>query len=385
MTTRPTRRSVLGIAGAAIVSGAALSGTTGADADTAHDRIPNGLKPGGALDLLVADLAAKDEFSGSLLLTHRDRTVLARSYGMANKAQLISNGPDTIFGLASVAKLITGIAVGQLAQARTLAYTDPLGKYLDGFAPDIADTVTIHHLLVHTSGLGDYMGMPGYWDTARSWTSAEEALAGTMDFIRQDTPASAPGASVVYSNSGYFLLGEIVAKASGQPFSDYLREHVFRPAGMDSTDHYTKPQWRDNPRIARPYRKEASGERVDTLEEHTFLEGAFSTCGDMARLARALLGNKLLTPAVTQLTLSGKLPSVARGPEPLLDFQAYGGQATLSANNEWSYKMGGGSSDGASTDFAMYPNRGWVVVVLSNYDLGNQRPITRMARQLITQ
>lgn len=256
--------------------------------------------------------------------------------------------------------------------------------YLDGFAAEIADTVTIHHLLTHTSGLGDYMGMPGYWETARSWTNAAQALAGTMDFIRRETTAFPAGAGTVYSNSGYFLLGEIVARASGQSFTDYLREHVFRPAGMASTGCYTKPQWRDNPRIARPYRKEPSGERVDTLEEHTFLEGVFATCGDMDRLARALLGNKLLTPAATQLVLSGKLPSRPMGPEPLLDFQAYGGQATLSANNEWSYRMGGGSSDGAATDFAMYPDRGWVVVVLSNYDLGNQRPITRLARQLIT-
>jgi CubicO group peptidase (beta-lactamase class C family) len=379
MTTRPTRRSVLGMAGAAgavIASGAALSGTAGA----ASGRIPDGLKPGGALDLLVADLAAKDEFSGSLLLTHRGRTVLARSYGMANKAASISNGPDTIFSLASVAKLITGIAVGQLTQARAVAYTDPLGKYLDGFT----DTVTIHHLLTHTSGLGDYMQLPGYWDTARSWTTSEQVVAGTMEFIRRETPAFAPGAGTRYSNSAYFLLGEIVAMASGQSFYDYLREHVFLPAGMNSTDYYTKPQWRDNPRIARPYRKEASGERVDTLELHTFAGEAFSTCGDMRRLADALLGNKLLTPAVTQLTLSGKCPTPPLGPEPLIDFQAYGGLAVLSANNEWCYKMSGGSSDGASTDFAMYPDCGWVSVILSNYAAETVRPIARLARQLIT-
>lgn len=185
--------------------------------------------------------------------------------------------------------------------------------YLDGFAAEIADTVTIHHLLTHTSGLGDYMGMPGYWETARSWTNAAQALAGTMDFIRRETTAFPAGSGTVYSNSGYFLLGEIVARASGQSFTDYLREHVFRPAGMASTGCYTKPQWRDNPRIARPYRKEPSGERVDTLEEHTFLEGVFATCGDMDRLARALLGNKLLTPAATQLVLSGKLPSRPMG------------------------------------------------------------------------
>jgi CubicO group peptidase (beta-lactamase class C family) len=380
MTTLPTRRSVLGMAGAVAVAGTALSGTAGAVTDTATDRIPRDLKPGGALDRLVADLAAKDEFSGGLLLTHRGRTVLARSYGMADKARAVSNGPDTIFGLASVTKLITGIAVGQLAQARAVAYTDAIGKYVDGFA----DTMTVHHLLTHTSGLGDFHGAPGYWETARSWTSTEQVLAGTMDFIRRETPAFAPGAGTRYSNSAYFLLGEIVAKASGQSFVDYLREHVFRPAGMDSTDFYTKPQRRDDPRIARPYRKEPSGERVDTLEEHVFIDGAFSTCGDMERLARALLGNKLLTPAVTQHTLSGKLPMAPQGPEPLIDFQAYGGLAILSANNEWCYKMSGGSTGGASTDFAMYPDRGWVSVVLSNYQAETVRPIARLARQLIT-
>lgn len=399
-----------GAAGAVIASGAGLtvvgaSGAaapaTGVGADSARSGpIPDDLKPGGALDRLVADLAAKDEFSGSLLLTHRGRPVLARSYGMANKAQSIHNGPDTIFGLASVTKLLTGVAIAQLAQRRKLAYSDPLGRYIDGFPFEIADTVTIHHLLTHSSGLGDYHGMPGYWEAARTWTSTEQVVAGTTDFIRRSTLAFPPGAGHLYSNSAYHLLGVIVAKASGQPsYFDYMRTHVFRPAAMASTDFYTKPQWRDDRRIARPYRKEESGERVDTLEQHVFIGtgagGAFATCADMDRFARALLGDELLEPAFSQLTLGGKIPAAGQRPPtgappaqdeqtPSVGFKAYGGLASLSDRNEWTYGLSGGSSAGASTDLAMYPNRGWVSVILSNYEQRTVQPIAALARRLIT-
>ncbi|WP_026359919.1 serine hydrolase domain-containing protein [Amycolatopsis nigrescens] len=405
MTTRPSRRTVLGMAGAAgaaVISGAApaIAKAAQTSTDSTSGRIPDDLKPGGALDRLVADLAAKDEFSGSLLLTHRGRPVLARSYGMANKAQSVPNGPDTIFGLASVTKLLTAIAVAQLVQRRKIAYGDPLGRHVSGFPAEIADTVTVHHLLTHGSGLGDFHAMPGYWETARTWTTVEQVVAGTTDFVRRSTLAFPPGAGDLYSNSGFHLLGEIVASASGQSFFDYQREHIFRPAGMTGSDFYTTAQWRGDKRIARPYRKEESGERVDTIDEHVFIGtgpgGAFSTCADMDRLVRALLGDKLLEPAFTGLLLDGKLP--IGGPRPRAGtaaepgeqdrptgFKAYGGIASLTDRNEWNYGLSGGSTGGASTDLGMYPDRGWVSVILSNYQAQTVQPIASLARRLINQ
>jgi CubicO group peptidase (beta-lactamase class C family) len=399
MTYQPSRRAVLGFAGAAGATGAiaAFAGAAGASGRATGDGIPAGLKPGGELDRFATDLAAKDQFSGSFLVTHRGRTVLARSYGMANRDLSIPNGPDTIFGLASVTKLLTGVAIGKLVQDRKLAYTDRLGQHVPGFPSEIAETVSIHHLLTHTSGLGDFMQTRAYQDAQQSWTTEQAVRDGCTDIIRQSTLAFPPGSRHLYSNSAYHLLGEIVTNASGQSLSDYLRENVFRRAGMHDSDFYTRTAWRDDRRIARPYAPPLSGgPRADVLGEHAFVgtghTGAFATCAGMDRLARALVGNRLLTPAFTQLTLGPKIPvgkvigppgGGVPTPVPGIGFKTYCGMANLDDANQWSYWMDGGSTGGESTDYAVYPDQGWVCVVLGNYELGTAQPIAAKARTLI--
>jgi CubicO group peptidase (beta-lactamase class C family) len=108
--------------------------------------IPDSLRPGGELDTLVAKLAVEGRFSGTVLLTHRKKPVLARSHGMADKVRRISNGPDTVFAersiqhsnLGSITKTFTGVAIASLAEQNRVAYGATLGTYLDGFAPEIA-------------------------------------------------------------------------------------------------------------------------------------------------------------------------------------------------------------------------------------------------------
>ncbi|MDX6283020.1 MAG: hypothetical protein QOH03_4091, partial [Kribbellaceae bacterium] len=205
-----------------------LGGTTAvlatglpSSADQAGGRMSDDLLPGGAFDRFVAAQAAAGTFSGSVLLTRRGRPVLARSYGMADKQRSVPNGPGTRFALASVTKLFTATAVAQLAQQGKLAYGATVGEYLTGFPAAIAGKVSIHHLLTHTSGLGDYHQAPGFWEKAATWTSRAAVMDGITDFIRQSALIAVPGVSWNYSNSGYHLLGAIVAQASGQSYYDY--------------------------------------------------------------------------------------------------------------------------------------------------------------------
>jgi CubicO group peptidase (beta-lactamase class C family) len=396
MTT--SRRSVLGLLGMApLVAGGLVTASGSGYAGT--DSVPAELRPGGALDRFAADLAARDEFSGALLLTCRGRTVLTRSYGMANKALSISNRPDTIFALASVTKLFTAVSLAQLAQHGKVAYHEKLGTYLDGFPAEIANTVTVHHLLTHTSGFGDHLRMPGFWATAATWASADEVMDGTMAFIRRSELSFPPGSETRYSNSGYHLLGAIVAKVSGQSYYDYVREHIFGPAGMRSTDFYTSARWRDDRRFARPYKKQPSGERTDDIAGKVFLGtpagDAFSTCVDMDRFAHALLGEKLLlNSAYSQLTLGEKVPMPPQAPpgspappagtaSPPAVFQCYGPQAFLTNNRRALGHTGG--APGESTEIQWYPGSRWVSVILSNYDIGTVAPIAALARRLITE
>jgi CubicO group peptidase (beta-lactamase class C family) len=380
MTT--TRRSVLGMLGA---SGAALAtasfGSGGASAATPADIR--------AFDQFVKDQAAKDAFSGSLLLVHRGRPVLARSYGRANDAA--PNGPDTLFAMASITKLFTAVAIAQLAQARKISYEGTLGTYVSGFPAQVADTVKVHHLLTHTSGLGDTFTMPGYLEEALTWTDVDQVMNGTTDYIRRSSPAFAPGAGSSYSNAGYHVLGAIVAQVSGKSYYDYVREHVLRPAGMTATDFYTRPQWHSDPRLAHPYARQPSGERTDVIDERLYVGtpagDAFTTCADMARFASALQGSKLLDRVFTGITLGGKVPlPPLQGPPaavPPVGFQCYGPMTVL-VNNQWVTGHGGGNR-GTSTDFQMYPDSDWVTVILSNYDYdGGPSPVVKKARDVVT-
>ncbi|MFF1607674.1 serine hydrolase domain-containing protein [Amycolatopsis sp. NPDC058278] len=387
MTT--TRRSALGLLGA---SGALLA--TGAVAGAASGPAvgPTSVDVR-AFDRFVKEQAAVDAFSGSLLLVHRGRPVLARSYGRANAAA--PNGPDTLFAMASVTKLFTAVAIAQLAQAGKLAYTSTLGSLLSGFPAAIADTVQVHHLLTHTSGFGDTFTMPGYLEEALAWTDVDQVMNGTTDYIRRSSPEFTPGAGSRYSNAAYHLLGAIVARVSGKSYYDYVREHVFRPAGMTTTDFCTRPQWHTDPRIAHPYAKQPSGGRADTIDQRLYVGtpagDAFTTCADLARFAAALQGSTLLDRAFTGITLSGKVPPPPQpGPPPggtpgapHVAFQCYG-PVTLLVGNQWVTGHGGGAP-GTSTDFQMYPDTGWVSVILSNYDYdGGPPPVVKKARDILT-
>jgi CubicO group peptidase (beta-lactamase class C family) len=244
--------------------------------------------------------------------------------------------------------------------------------------------------------MGDYNRSGAYWAEAITWSSAEEVMDGTLAFIRTSTLDFTPGTGHGYSNSGYHVLGAIVAKASGQTYYDYVREHIFRVAGMTSADFYTTPQWRDDRRIAHPYSKNTTRppteERLDAIDRQLFIGGpgggCLSNATDLVRFTKALLGNKLLNPAFTQLTLSPKAPIEPLPPRPgsapQIPFETYAPLAFI-INNRWAVGHAGGTTDGVSTNLEWYPDSDWVVVTLSNYDDRTTTPIDSLARNLITQ
>jgi CubicO group peptidase (beta-lactamase class C family) len=379
---------------AGVASPAAAAGSQANDSQSYA--VPVGLRPGGQLDKLIADLAARDEFSGTVRLAHRNRTVLVRSYGMADKQRAIPNGPDTAFALASVTKMFTATAIAHLAQRGKLTYQATLGSYLDGFPSSIADKVTVHHLLTHTSGLGDYHAMPGFADAAARWTTQAQAMAGITEFIKRSELAFPPGADWAYSNSGFHLLGAIVEKASGRSYFDYVRQNVFAAAGMTNTRFLTAPEWEADRKLAHPYHRDAQGRWVDGIPDFGYVVStpagdAFSTCADMDRFGRFLWQERIVDHGQTALMLSGKvLPAIPAGPPPppgggapRVIFQCYGPLGRLSGG-QWAFGHGGGNSSGVSTSIDIYPESDWTVVVLANYPNPTIQSISQTAGNLIT-
>lgn len=380
VSSQPSRRSVLaGLGAAPLVAGGVLAATTTAHADgpSGAGGIPDTLRPGGELDRYIARMAAEDRFSGTVLLTRRNQTVLSRSHGLADKIRHIANGPDTKFMLGSIPKAFTGVAIAQLARQGELAYGATVGTYLDGFQAGIAEHITVHQLLTHTSGLGD-IHSPEFFELAKNWDTVEEFWDGLMAYVRTLELGFTPGSANQYSNAGFVVLGAIVAQVSGRPYYHYMREHLFTPARMASSDFYTTPEVLEDRRVAHPYALQ-DGERVDVLDTRLLIGtpagGAFASAPDLVRYAHAFQdGKTLLDRANAHLVASPKLPVIA-------NFAAYGLTARLTGG-QWSYAKNGGSQ-GVSCNVEWFPESGWVAVVLCNY-ANSAEPVSDRARELIT-
>ncbi len=390
----PSRRLALGLLGAVPVAASVVAMTGGsADAGTAGCGRgpvppPKALRPGGTYDQQLARLAVKDQFSGTVLLAYRDKPVLARAYGMADKENGVPNRADTLFALASVTKLFTATAVIQLAEQGKIGLYQTLGTYLDGFPTSIAGTVTIHQLLTHTSGMDDFLGSAAYQQQHLTWTSAAETIDGIMAIIRQSPLLFTPGTSYSYSNSGYATLGAIAAQVSGQSYYDCIRENVFARARMTSSDFYTKPQWLTNRDIAHPYASGASAsQRTDVISQEDFIGNpagnAFSTAPDMTRFAQALTSGQLLSPAWASPMTTGKVPLPPQRVPAQLNMVCYGPDMRI-VNDRTAFSHTGGAA-GETADIDIYRDLDWVAVILSNYDASNQvGALIQLQDQLIT-
>lgn len=375
-----TRRSVFGLFGAT----AGLLATASPGDATPSGVVSRDLLPGGRFDQFVADRAAADQFSGAVLLTHRGKPVLTRFHGLANKERTVPNASGTRFDLASVTKCLTAVAVTQLAQQGAVAFHQPLGTYLDGFPADVS-RATVHQLLTHTAGVG----RPGLTNQRPAdedtWDSVDDVWQGMSAYLRTLPLRFTPGSQFGYSNDGYFVLGAIVAAVSGLSFYDYVRRHVFAPAGMTSSDFFVKPQVRADDSIALGYATQPDGTRVDatTLPGFPYVggpfTGAYCTARDLFRFATALHGGTLLNPAFTHLATAGK-QAVSPVDRPTGQFYGYGQVETITGAHRIVGHSGGGP--GRANNLDVFPDAGWVAIVLSNYDT-SVWPIVDLAHQLI--
>jgi CubicO group peptidase (beta-lactamase class C family) len=378
---QPSRRAVLaGLGIAPLAAGGLIAASGAAHADDAA----GALRPGGEFDRYLAQLAGENAFSGTVLVTHGDKTVLARSHRMADTARGVANGPDTIFALGSITKLFTATAIHQLAEQGKLAYNATLGTYLPGFPAEIAGTVTIHQLLTHTSGVGRPPVNPPVPPGQDQWTTLDEIFAGTVDFIRTLPLNFTPGTRNAYSNDGYYVLAAVVAQLSGGRYYDYVRQHVFAPAGMSTAGFFTAAQWREDSRIAHPYAKPTTGgDWTDVLDRFDGgiignpAGGAFASAPDLARFVSAFQRDKFHSAPYTELAASPKWPL-----EPDNSFFEGYGPTTRFLNGQ---RINGhsGAAMGVSTDLNWFPGSGWTVAVLGNYG-GSAIAVTKKATDLIT-
>ena len=304
--------------------------------------------------------AAADRFSGTVLIEKNGRVLFSRAYGLADRERGIPNTLQTRFRVGSMNKMFTGVAVLQLVEAGKVKLTASVGEYLTGYRNrDVADRVTIHHLLTHTGGTGGMFGP--------EFQAHRLELRTLDDYVRLyggRGPEFEPGSRWRYSNYGYILLGAVIEKVAGQTYYDYVQTHIYEPAQMTATG--SQPEDQPVPGRSAGYMKPPGpGERVPNTEtlpyRGTSAGGGYSTAGDMTRFARALLGHQLLRPDSTQLLITGKteLGPGARYAYGFEDYRDTDGNGSVGHN---------GAAPGMNGHLRIYPRSGYITVVLANMD-----------------
>jgi CubicO group peptidase (beta-lactamase class C family) len=183
------------------------------------------------VDKLFAAWNKADSPGCAIAIIKDGKIIYARGYGMANLEHNVPITKTTVFYIASTSKQFTAAAIALLSQRNKLALDDPIRKYLPEL-PELYQPVTLRHLIHHTSGIRDFqtlLDVQGRTDDVNTEQDVIELLA------RQKQLNFKPGEQFEYSNSGYFLLGVIVKRVSGQSLREFAAENVFNPLGMKNT------------------------------------------------------------------------------------------------------------------------------------------------------
>lgn len=326
------------------------------------------------IDSLLQQYIETKQFSGNVLVAKGNDVLYQRSIGYANREEKIPNRITTNFNIASMGKTFTATLIMQLVQEGKLSVDQTLASLLPEYKVKKADSITVYHLLTHTSGVGNYM-MHKNFETERHQL---KSLNDVMPYVIEMEPTlDYVGQRFDYSNSGFILLGKIIEKTTGNPYMQALEERIFKPAGIQqSYIHY--PATFFAPKEATPYLAYTGKSFVNAAAEEfpAFSDGGMqSNVVDLYRFAKALLNGKLLSSTMRDSMWSGKV-STGRSAKYSFgweDEQTDYGKTLLSHS-------GGGK--GFSSDLKIEREDGYIVIVLINNRV-NPREITNNIFQIL--
>ena len=304
-------------------------------------------------DYMKAEMAKRHIPGAALIVIRHGQIVKVQGYGVATVEHAVPVIPDTVFELASVTKQFTAAAIMLLVEENKVGLDDPVSRYLAD-TPDTWRGITVRHLLTHTAGLP---GLEKGFGTLSALWRANYTTAQLFASAKRDTLSFAPGERWQYSDVGYFLLGMIVEKASGERYREFLGSRFFQPLGMTNTTVLN--QWAIVRNLASGYTL-SKGElirirRISQVELPSHF-GVFSTVGDLAKWEFALAAGKVLK----QSSLEQMWTAVR-----------------LNDGTSYPYGFGWGvdemrghrliSHTGITgTQYARYPDDGLTVIVLTN-------------------
>ncbi|MEZ4588319.1 MAG: serine hydrolase domain-containing protein [Gemmatimonadales bacterium] len=185
------------------------------------------------VDQVFAKFLGNDSPGCALGVYRAGSIVFARGYGMADLERSVAITPSTLFDLGSTSKQFTAAAIALLVADGKVRFEDDIRRYVPE-VPDFGTPITLDHLVRHTSGLRDYIGLLNFG--GRRIDDASNDAEALRIIGRQRALNFAPGTEWDYSNSGFFLLSIVVERVTGKNLAEFARERIFRPLGMNRTD-----------------------------------------------------------------------------------------------------------------------------------------------------
>ncbi|MBA2250408.1 MAG: serine hydrolase [Chitinophagaceae bacterium] len=289
-------------------------------------------------------------FSGTVLVMKQNKVMLKKAYGLADREWNIANTTDTKYRIGSITKQFTAASILQLVEQGKLNLDDRLNKFIPDFPK--GDSVTIHMLLNHTSGIASFTDMKDFGNVDKLTWSKDSMIT----FFKNRPYNFSPGTKFQYNNSGYFLLGYILEKVSGQSYNDYLHENIFNKLGMTNTgidilDSVLPLRARGYSKINNKY---VNAEFISLA--WPFSAGVlYSTADDLYKWDRALYGTTILSaPSKQKMFTPGK--------------NNYGYGIVIDSLEKHFRTWHNGGIPGFVSNISRYINDDVCIIVLSNDD-----------------
>ena len=350
-----------GRAGLTVWQAARLLGRTeavaflaGRGADTKAEMPP----PEKIVDRLLTSLMKPDDPGLSVLVAQNGKVLFDKGYGLADLEHHAPFTPETKSRIGSITKQFTAAAILKLQQEGKLNVTNTLSKFIPDFPR--GDEVTLIHLLTHTSGIHSYTSKPGFLDHV---TTPVETLEHIQSF-KNDPYDFDPGKKWLYNNSGYFLLGYIIEKVSGQSYGDFLQAKFFAPLGMTNTGVHRSSLKLEHEALGYQFEKGEFKKALNWDMSQAGGAGAlYSTVEDLYRWNEAIFNSKVLDEVTLKEAFTPVKTEENKG-DPSDTGYGYGWGITLLRGVQ--LISHGGGLNGFSSYLLRLPRENFTVAVLAN-------------------
>ena len=304
------------------------------------------------------ELNTQNSINGAVLIAINDTVIFEKAYGYANLNYKIPNTLNTKFNIASMGKMFTGVAIMQLVQKGLVSLDNSVGEFLPDYQNKVVrDSVTVHQLLTHTSGLRDFMTSE-YYETSKD---RYRSLSDYSNLFETQELAFKPGTEFSYCNSDYLVLGRIIEKVSEMTFDEYLEKNIFQKLDMNNTGNYMNDHVIDS--VATGYTHSII--YPDKVMSNIYISsvsggpagGGYSTIEDIFKFSKGVKNHILLNAKNTETLTSGKV-----------DENTYAYGFTDIYSNQHRIIGHSGGHFGIACELRIYQDIDYTVVLMTNRD-----------------